>query len=96
MKLFPVLAAVAAFGLLTACNEEEAAEETTVECTQELVTQKAGEVQAKIMELASTDPAKMEALLPKIQEISTAAAANGSDISGSCKALDDIMAEMAE
>jgi hypothetical protein len=93
MKLSPVLGAILAVAVLAACNEEEA----SVECTQELVTQKAGEVQAKIMELATTDPEKMQALLPRIQEISTAAAAAGEgDISASCTALDEIMAEMAE
>jgi hypothetical protein len=98
MRLSPVLGAIMALGLLAACNEEEApAEEASVECTQELVTQKAGEVQAKIAELASSDPEKMQELLPRIQEISTAAAAAGEgDISGSCAALDEIMAEMAE
>jgi hypothetical protein len=94
MKLLPLIGALAAFGLLSACNETE---EESVECTQELVTQKANDVQAKIVELAQTDPAKIEAVLPRIQEISTAAAAAGEgDISGSCAALDEIMAEMTE
>ncbi len=88
MTFMPVLAALTAFGLLTACDGKP-------ECTQELVIEKTTDLMTKIQQLGTSDPAKMVALLPKIQDITTQAAAAGEgDLQASCDAIDDIMAEL--
>ncbi len=87
MKRTPVLGALLALGLLAACDDKP-------ECTQETIAQKSTELTTKIQEIGATDPAKVAALLPKLQEISTSAAADGSDLEASCAALDELMAEL--
>jgi hypothetical protein len=90
MKLTPVLGAVMALGLLAACDDKP-------ECTQETIAAKSTELTTKIQEMAATDPAKVAALLPKLQEIATQAAAGGEeDLEASCAALDGLMAELAK
>jgi outer membrane murein-binding lipoprotein Lpp len=91
MKLIPIFGAVMALGLLAACNDDAA------ECTQETLTQKSEEFTAKVTELATTDPEKVAALMPRMQEILTEAQAAGEDdLAASCAALDELMAELAE
>jgi ABC-type Fe3+-hydroxamate transport system substrate-binding protein len=90
MRISSAILALAAAGFLTACNSEE-------ECTEELATKKLTELQTKMTELAASDPAKMAALGPKVTEIMTKAAGEASspdDVSGACKAIDDIMVEL--
>jgi hypothetical protein len=89
MRILPSLLALAATGLLAACNGEEA-------CTQELATRKATELTTKIQELAASDPAKLTELAPKVQELATQAAAGGDDLTPTCKALDEMMAELSK
>ncbi|HLQ19615.1 MAG TPA: hypothetical protein VK146_11605 [Tabrizicola sp.] len=89
MRILPSLFALAVIGLLAACNGEEA-------CTQELATQKATELTTKIQEIATSDPAKLAEMAPKVQELATKAAAGGDDLSATCKALDEMMAELSK
>jgi hypothetical protein len=90
MKFMPILA-IAAFGLLTACDDKPT-------CTQEVATQKMNDLTAKMTEMATADPTKMAALAPKMQEIAAAAQAAGAaeDAEGVCKAIDDLMAEISK
>jgi hypothetical protein len=91
MKLIPIIGAVMALGLLAACNEDVA------ECTQETLTQKGEEFTAKVTEMATTDPEKVAALMPKLQEVLTEASAAGEeDLAASCAAMDELMAELAK
>ena len=89
MRAAPALLALAATGFLAACNSEEA-------CTQETATKKATELTTKIQEIAAADPAKLAELGPKIQELATKAAAGGDDLAATCKALDEMMAELSK
>ena len=89
MRFATPLLALAAIGLLAACTGEEA-------CTQEVATKKANDLTPKIQELAATDPAKLAELAPKVQELATKAAAGGEDMEATCKALDDMMAELSK
>ena len=89
MKPTYILAAVLAFGVLAGCDEKPA-------CTQETITQKAAELTTKIQEMAATSPEKVAALLPRLQEIATKAAAGGDDLAASCTALDELAAELAK
>jgi hypothetical protein len=90
MKLTSVLGAVMALSLLAACDDKP-------ECTQETLTQKGQEFTAKITELSTTAPEKVAALMPKMQEVMTAAAAAGDgDLSASCAAMDALMVELAK
>jgi outer membrane murein-binding lipoprotein Lpp len=89
MRIAPVLLALAATGFLTACTSEEA-------CTEEVATKKATELGTKIQELAASDPAKLAEMAPKVQELATKAAAGGDDLAATCKALDEMMAELSK
>ena len=89
MRIAMNLAAIMAVGFLAACNSEET-------CTQELATKKATDLSTKIQELAASDPAKLAELAPKVQELATKAAAGGDDLQATCKALDDMMAELSK
>jgi hypothetical protein len=82
----PILVLTAA-GFLAACNSEEA-------CTPELAQQKSTELTAKITELGTTDPAKLAELTPRLQELTTQAAAGGDDLNAACKAMDEMLAEL--
>ncbi len=91
MRILPVLAVVSAVSFLSACKDEPA-------CTQADAEKKATELTTKITELASTDPAKLAEMLPKVQELAAKASANGSaeDLNATCKALDEIMTELSK
>jgi hypothetical protein len=58
--------------------------------------QKATDLTAKIQEVAAADPAKLAELAPKVQDLATKAAAGGDDLSATCKALDEMMAELSK
>lgn len=88
MRFASTILALAATGFLAACGEED--------CTQEVATKKATELTTKIQELAATDPAKVAALAPKLQELASKAAAGGDDLAASCKAMDEMMAELSK
>jgi outer membrane murein-binding lipoprotein Lpp len=89
MRIAPALLALVTTGFLAACTSEET-------CTQELATQKATDLTTKIQELATSDPAKLAEMAPKVQELATKAAAGGDDLAATCKALDDMMAELSK
>jgi hypothetical protein len=89
MRFASAILALAATGFLAACNSEEV-------CTQELATKKATDLTTKIQELAATDPAKLAEMGPKVQELATKAAAGGDDLATTCKALDEMMAELSK
>lgn len=88
MRIASTILALAATGFLAACNEET--------CTQEIATQKATDLTAKIQEVAATDPARLAELAPKVQDLATRAAAGGDDLQATCKALDEMMAELSK
>jgi hypothetical protein len=88
MRFAPAILSIAATSFLAACNSEE-------DCTQELISKKTTELQAKVLELTAADPEKLAAVGPKMQEyLSNPAVAGTGDISGACKAIDEIMAEL--
>jgi outer membrane murein-binding lipoprotein Lpp len=89
MRLASTVLALAATGFLAACNSDEA-------CTEEVATRKANELTTKIQELAASDPAKLAELAPKVQELATKAAAGGDDLDATCRALDEMMAELSK
>ena len=89
MRILPGLLALGAIGLLAACNSEEA-------CTQELATRKAADLTSRIQDLAASDPTRVASLAPKLQELAASAAAGGDDLSATCKALDEMIAELSK
>jgi tRNA(Ser,Leu) C12 N-acetylase TAN1 len=89
MRIAPAFLALTAAGFLAACTGEEA-------CTQEVATKKATDLTTKIQEIAATDPAKLAEMAPKVQELATKAAAGGEDLAATCKALDEMMAELSK
>ena len=89
MRFASTILALAATGFLAACNSEEV-------CTTELAQKKATDLTTKIQEIAATDPAKLAELAPKVQELATKAAAGGDDLAATCKALDEMMAELSK
>ena len=88
MRFASTILALAATGFLAACTEET--------CTQDIATKKATDLTAKIQEVAATDPAKLADLAPKVQDLATKAAAGGDDLQATCKALDEMMAELSK
>ena len=88
MRFASTILALAATGFLAACNEET--------CTQEIATKKATDLTAKIQEVAAADPANLAELAPKVQDLATKAAAGGDDLQATCKALDEMMAELSK
>lgn len=88
MRFASTILALAATCFLTACGEED--------CTQEVATKKATELTTKIQELAAADPAKVAELAPKLQELASKAAAGGDDLAATCKAMDEMMAELSK
>jgi hypothetical protein len=89
MRILPLVAALSAAAFLAACNQEAA-------CTQEEATKKATDLTTKITEIGAADPAKLAELMPKLQEFSTQAAKGGDDLSGACKAMDEMLAELSK
>jgi hypothetical protein len=89
MRLIPAIAALAAAGVLAACDEKAS-------CTPEVAQQKAAELTARMTEVGTTDPAKLAELGPKIQELATKAQAGGDDLDAACKAIDEMMAELSK
>ncbi len=88
MRFASTILALVATGFLAACDEET--------CTQEVATKKATDLTTKIQELAASDPAKVAELAPRLQELATKAAAGGDDLAATCKALDEMMAELSK
>ncbi|WP_225028418.1 hypothetical protein [Xinfangfangia pollutisoli] len=89
MRILPLLAALATVTALSACKDE-------VSCTEAEAQKKATELANKITEVGTADPSKMAALMPKLQELSTKAAAAPDDLAATCKAMDDLMAELSK
>jgi predicted small secreted protein len=89
MRIAPTILALLATGFLAACNSEET-------CTSELAQKKAADLSAKMTEIATTDPAKLAAMGPKVQELAAKAAGTGDDVQATCKAIDDMMAELSK
>lgn len=89
MHIAPAILAMAAFGFLSACQSEEV-------CTTELAQKKAADLSAKLTEVATTDPAKLAEMGPKVQELAAKAAGTGDDLQAACKAMDEMMAELSK
>lgn len=89
MRITSALLALAATGFLAACNGEEV-------CTTELAQKKATDLATRMQEIAATDPAKLAVLAPKVQELAAKARAQGEDLQAACKAMDEMMAELAK
>jgi hypothetical protein len=79
---------------LVGANPEPAPVTGEQECTPELAAEKATEFQVMVAEIANSDPARMQELGPKMQEIATKFAAAGDDFSVTCKAYDELIAEL--
>jgi ABC-type transporter Mla subunit MlaD len=88
MRIALAILALAATGFLAACNSEEA-------CTAEVAQKKATDLAAKITEIGAADPAKLAELTPQLQDLTAKAAAGGDDLAATCKAIDDMMATLA-
>lgn len=89
MRIASAIFALTAAGFLAACNSEEV-------CTTELAQKKAADLSAKLTEVATTDPAKLAELAPKVQELAAKASATGDDLQAACKAMDEMMAELTK
>ena len=88
MKVFILVGALAMAGFLAACDEDAT-------CTQESATAKATEVMTAMQALATSNPEKLAEMTPRLTEIQAGLTAEGADLAASCKALDDIAAEIA-
>ena len=89
MRIALNLAVITAVGLLAACNSDPS-------CSAEDAQKKVMDLSAKVTEIGTTDPAKLAELTPKLQELSTKAAAAGDDLDATCKAIDDMMTELSK
>jgi hypothetical protein len=74
---------------LAACNEETAAA-----CTAEDAEAKMGALTARMTELGTSDPAKLEQFSGRAAELQTQFADVGDDPQAACDAVDALMAEM--
>lgn len=90
MSIFKLIAAGSVAVLLTACDKKP-------ECTEETATAKMNEIMASVQALATTNPEKLAAIAPKLQEIQAELTASGTeDPAAACAALDAIAAELAQ
>ncbi len=89
MTLKSLTMIVAATLTLAACNEETAAT-----CTTETAQAKMGELAAKITELGTSDPAKLEQFSGRAAELQTQFADTATDPQAACDAVDALMAEL--
>lgn len=74
---------------LAACNEETAAA-----CTTETAQAKMADLTARITEIGTTDPAKLEQFSGRVAELQTQFADTADDPQAACTAIDALMAEM--
>lgn len=74
---------------LAACNEETAAV-----CTAETAQAKMADLTARMTELGTSDPAKLEQFAGKAAELQTQFANPGDDPQAACDAIDAMMAEL--
>ncbi|MFN5998325.1 MAG: hypothetical protein ACK47C_04690 [Paracoccaceae bacterium] len=80
-----------ALGLLASCTSEEP-------CSPELYAKKNADLVAKISDFSTKDPAKRDAVIDGLYAVldqREAAGADG-DLSATCKAIDDLMAELSK
>lgn len=89
MRFASTILTLAVTGFLADCTGKEA-------CAQEVATKKVTDLTTKIQEVAAADPAKLAELAPKVQELATKAAAGGDDLAATCKAPDEMMAELSK
>jgi hypothetical protein len=89
MRILPLLAALATAATLGACTDEAS-------CTPEEAQKKSADLAAKVTEIGTADPAKLAELTPKLQELTAKAAGTGDDLAAACKAMDEMMAELAK
>jgi thiamine biosynthesis lipoprotein ApbE len=89
MRILPLLAALAAVTVLSACDEKAS-------CTPEEAQKKATDLAAKITEVGAADPTRVADLMPKVQELAAKASSTGEDLAEACKAMDEMMAELSK
>lgn len=82
------LAAVTAL-TLAACNEEQAAA-----CTAETAQAKMADLTARVTELGTSDPARLEQISGRVAELQTQFADTAADPQAACDAIDAMMAEL--
>ncbi len=87
MRISSALMALAATAFLSACNSEEV-------CTEEQLKQKFIELNAKMGDIAATDPARLAEIASKMEEFVTKAQAQGDDLQATCKAMDEMIVEL--
>ena len=88
MRLASSLLALAAAGFLAGCTEKD--------CTQEIAIQKATDLTTRIEALATSDPAKVAGIAPRLQGLSRMIAGGDDDLTATCKALDEMLAELVK
>lgn len=88
MRVFTFILAVDTAGFLAACGD-------AATCTRDTATVKATEVMTAKQTLAASNPEKLAEMTPRLTEIQAGLTAEGADLTATCKALDDIQAEIA-
>jgi hypothetical protein len=91
MRNLPNIVAGLSLGFLAACTGEEA-------CSPDLYAKKKADLEAGISAFSTQDPAKRDAVIDGLYAVldqREAAGADG-DLSATCKAIDDLMAEMSK
>lgn len=89
MRFSHAILALTAAALLAGCTNEEP-------CSEEILQKKTEELMGKMMEVAFTQPEKIEALQSKMQDIGQRAQGTGNDLQAACKAVDEMLAELAK
>jgi hypothetical protein len=87
MNMLKLIATLAVMATLAACGDKDT-------CTQEVATQKATDLMTTVQGLAASDPSKLAALAPKMQELQAKLAGAGDDPEAVCAAIDEIQAEL--
>lgn len=88
MRIGPTILAMTAAGFLAACNQDTA-------CTPEEAQAKLADLNARVTEVGTADPARLAELTPRLQDLAAQASATDGDMTATCSAIDGMMAELA-
>ncbi len=91
MRVILNIAATLGLGFLAACTEDEA-------CAPDLYAKKHADLEAKLAAFSTLDPAKRDAVIDGLHAVldEHEAAGPDGDLSATCKAIDDLMAELSK
>ncbi len=86
-----ILTIAVTLGLLAACTEDKA-------CAPDLYAKKHADLEARLAAFSTQDPARRDAVIDGLHAVLDAHEAAGAegDLSATCKAIDDLMAELAK